>query len=152
MATTKKQVRAAAVGWHPDSRCQGLALWVKPNGRKRWVLDYRVNGRQRRLTLGRAETLPADEALRIAHKHRVAIDQGRDPLAEKDAARKADAANVTLTTFFERYIEEYAKGKKKPRSVADDRKMFETRHQGVARPAARAGHHARATPRDSIAS
>jgi hypothetical protein len=35
---------------------------VKPNGAQRRVLDYRVHGRQRRLQLGRAETLPADEA------------------------------------------------------------------------------------------
>jgi integrase len=126
MVTTKKQIAAADVGWHPDSRCQGLALWVKSGGRKVWVLDYRHNGRQRRMTLGRADTLPADDALKLARKHRVDIDHGRDPLAEKEAARRADAANVTLTTFFVRYIDEYATLKKKPRSIADDRWMFET--------------------------
>jgi integrase len=126
MVTTKKQVQAAAVGWHPDERCQGLALLVKPGGRRVWVLDYRIHGRQRRMTLGRAETLPADEALKLARRHRVAIDHGRDPLAEREAARRADAANVTLTTFFDKYIGEYATGKKKPRSVRDDRWLFET--------------------------
>jgi integrase len=125
MVTTKKQIAAAEVGWYPDERCQGLALWVKPGGRKVWVLDYRINGRQRRITLGRADVLIADEAVKLARKHRVAIDHGRDPLAEKDAARKADAANITLTAFFERYLSEYAETKKKPRSIADDRWMFE---------------------------
>jgi len=77
------------------------------------------------MTLGRAETLPADEAVKLARKHRVAIDGGRDPLAEKEAARRADAANVSLQTFFERWVDEYATAKKKPRSIADDRWMFE---------------------------
>ena len=125
MVTTKKQIAAAEPGWYPDARCQGLALWVKPTGRRVWVLDYRVNGRQRRLTLGRAETLPADEALKLARRHRVNVDHGHDPLAEREAARRADAANVTLTTFFDKYLHEYATLKKKPRSVADDRWMFE---------------------------
>jgi integrase len=124
MVTTKKQIVAAAVGWHPDARCQGLALWVKSNGSKRWVLDYRVNGRQRRLTLGRADTLPADEAVRLARKHRVAIDHGRDPLAEKAAERRATEAAVSLTTFFDRYIVEHAEVEKKPRSIAEDKRLF----------------------------
>lgn len=126
MVTTKKQVAAAEPGWYPDERCQGFALWVKPNGIRRWVLDYRVNGRQRRLTLGRADTLPADEALKLARKHRVAVDSGRDPLAEREQARKTDAANITLTDFFEQYLAQYATLKKKPRSVKDDTWMFET--------------------------
>lgn len=126
MLTTKKQIEKAAPGWYADERCQGLALLVKPDGRRRWVLDYRSGGRQRRMTLGDASGLPASEALRIARRHRVAIDQGKDPLAEKEEARRADAANVTLTTFFKRYIEEYATGKKKPRSVKDDEWMFDT--------------------------
>jgi integrase len=125
MVTTKKQIAAAAVGWHPDPRCQGLALQVRPDGGRTWVLDYRINGRQRRMTLGRAETLPADEALKIARKHRVAIDHGQDPLAERERARRADAANVTLTTFFERYVDEHAERKKRPRSIAEDRSIFE---------------------------
>jgi integrase len=130
MVTTKKQVAEAAVGWHSDPRCQGLALQVRPDGRRTWMLDYRVNGRQRRMVLGRADTLPADEAVRLARRHRVAIDQGRDPLAEKEAARRADAANVTLTVFFGRYMDEHAKVKKRERSIAEDRWMFETHIKG----------------------
>ena len=125
MEMTKKAIQAAAPGWYPDQRCQGLALWVKPAGRRVWVLDYRINGRQRRLTLGRADTLIADEAVKLARKHRVSIDNGRDPLAEREAARRADAANVTLTAFFARYEDEHAKPKKKARSAADDRTTFD---------------------------
>lgn len=120
MVTTKKQIAAADVGWHPDPRCQGLALWVKPNGSKRWVLDYRFHGRQRRLQLGRAETMPADEALKLARRHRVAIDGGRDPLAERTAARQAEAGNVTLAEFWQRYLDEYATTKKQPRTLRDN--------------------------------
>src|SRR5215813_5653534 len=99
MALRKQQVMTADVGWHPQAGCQGFALWVRPNGARVWCLDYRFHGRQRRITLGRAESLPADEALKIARKHRVEIDHGRDPLEEKADARKAEAANVTLADF-----------------------------------------------------
>ena len=89
MVTTKKQVAAAEVGWHPDAGCQGFALLVKPNGARRWVLDYRFNGRQRRIQVGRADVLPRDEALKIARKHRVAIDHGMNatwPRGNRSAA------------------------------------------------------------------
>jgi integrase len=122
--TTKKQIAAATAGWYPDHRCQGFALWVKPTGRKVWVLDYRMHGRQRRVQIGRADTLPADHALKIARKYRVAIDHGRDPLAEKEAARREDAENVTLTVFFERWVDEYARQKLRPRTLAEDRQTF----------------------------
>lgn len=126
MVLTKDAATKADPGWHADERCQGFALWVKPNGHRVWCLDYRVNGRQRRMTLGRLESMPPVEAAKAALKHRVAINNGRDPLADREAARRAEQANVTLTTFFERYMDEHAKTSKKPRSIEDDRKMFDT--------------------------
>lgn len=122
---TKKQVATAAVGWHPIEGCQGLALLVKKGGARRFVLDYRHHGRQRRLTIGRPESMPVGEALKLARQRRVEIDGGRDPLAEKDVARRATEAAVTLSTFFaERYEEFAAEHKKKPRSIAEDKRLF----------------------------
>ena len=126
MKITAAMIRDAQPGWHPDERCPGLALLVKSTGRRVWCLDYRVNGRQRRLTLGRADVLLPGEAIKQAIKHRAAIDGGADPLALKEAARRAEEANITLTALFPRYLDEYAAVKKKPRSVAGDKWMFET--------------------------
>lgn len=130
MKITAAIIRDAQPGWHPDERCPGLALLVKPSGRRVWCLDYRVNGRQRRMTLGRADALPPDEVVKQARKHRVTIDGGADPLALKEAARRAEESNITLTAFFQRYLDEYATVKKKPRSVEGDRWMFDTAIKG----------------------
>jgi hypothetical protein len=59
----------------------------EPNGSRRWVLDYQPPVRDART----CRTLPADEALKLARRHRVAIDGGRDPLARRkpnDGRRK----------------------------------------------------------------
>jgi integrase len=112
--------KALGIGWHPRDEVPGLALWVKSNGARRWVLDYRFHGRQRRLTLGHGDVMRPAEAVKLARKHRVAIDSGHDPLAERDAARKAEAANVTLEEFWTRYLEEHATLKKQPRTLRDN--------------------------------
>jgi integrase len=121
---TKQQVAAAGVGWHPQPGCQGFALWVKPSGPAVWVLDFRFHGRQRRLTIGRADAMPPDKALKLARQHRVAIDSGHDPLAERDRARVAEAANVTLAQFWTRYLEEHARLTKKPRTLRDNEEWW----------------------------
>jgi integrase len=119
--TSKVQMAAAPVGvtWQPD--IPGLLLRVRPSGRRAWALDYWFAGRHRLITIG---DVPPEAARKIAEKHRVAIAHGRDPLAEKDFARKATEAAVTLSTFFERYLSDYASGAKKPRSVAEDARLF----------------------------
>lgn len=119
--TTKTQMRAAPVGftWQPD--VPGLVLRVRESGRRTWVLDYWFSARHRQIVIG---DVPPDAARQIAEKHRVAIAHGRDPLAEKDDARKAAEAAVTLSKFFERYLTDYAEGKKKPRSISEDKRLF----------------------------
>src|SRR5262249_29577269 len=72
-----------------------------------------------------------DEALKIARKHRVAIDHGRDPLAEKEAARLAGQEGLTLAQLFALYVQQYAMVRKRPRSIATDRWMFEREIQDV---------------------
>ncbi len=44
--------RAAGRIEHWDTHTSGLGLRVTEKGAKSWVVMYRVNGRQRRLTLG----------------------------------------------------------------------------------------------------
>ena len=123
--TTKTQMRAAPVGftWQPD--LPGLALRVRGSGRRTWVLDYwaTTGGRRRhrQIVIG---DVPPEAARQVAEKHRVAIAHGRDPLTDKDVARKAAESAVTLGKFFERYLSEYAEGKKKPRSIAEDKRLF----------------------------
>lgn len=130
--TTKRQVLDAPLGYTVDGRVPGFMLCVRRSTkagetklRRTWLLDYRLtSGHRRRMVLGSAAALAPQDAYQLALKHHAAIANGRDPLGDKADARKAEAAAVTLTKFFERYVSDYATGKKKPRSLADDVRMF----------------------------
>jgi integrase len=128
---TKRTVDAArprareALIW--DGDLKGFGLRVTPAGVKSYVIQYRVGGgrgQSKRFTIGkhgspytpetareRAETL-----LRLAR-------EGKDPAHARRAASEAP----TLKTFSERYIAEYAKVRKKPRTVAEDERLLKLR-------------------------
>lgn len=71
----------------------GLTFTLSTAATASWILRYRVNGRRRELTLGNYPDLGVSLARERARLHRVAVDEGRDPAAEKQErktrARKA---------------------------------------------------------------
>ena len=67
-----------------------------------WIVQYRRAGATRRMLLGSAEVLTADQARAAAKKTLAAIALGQDPQAEKAARRSAD--KFTLATMIEDYL------------------------------------------------
>jgi len=61
----------------------GLTFTLSKGGTAAWVLRYRNGGRRKELTLGNYPDLGLAAAREKARAHRVAIDDGRDPAAEK---------------------------------------------------------------------
>jgi len=61
----------------------GLTFTLSRTGTAAWVLRYRTGGRRKELTLGNYPDLGLAAAREKARAHRVAIDEGRDPAAEK---------------------------------------------------------------------
>jgi integrase len=77
----------------------GLALRVTPRGVKSWSLMYRVNGKQRRLTLGRHPALSLAEARARARAAIEAAERGVDPggrRAQRDTVAAVCAQYVDL--------------------------------------------------------
>lgn len=81
----------------------GLYLNIAKGGSKSWVQRITIDGRRRDLGLGSCKTVSLAEARERAHKRRVAVAQGRDPVAEErrgdvptfaEAARAVHEANV----------------------------------------------------------
>jgi integrase len=105
---------------HWDSKVSGLGLRVSPGGRKTWVLMYRHLARKRRLTLGTYPPLSLADARNAARTQLAKVQMGHDPAAIKHEAHAAD----TFSALADRYILEHAVPKKKPRSVAEDRKIL----------------------------
>lgn len=59
---------------------RGLHLFVKPSGRKYWVLRYTACGKRHDLSLGPYPDVSLSEAREAATKIRMAIRKGEDPL------------------------------------------------------------------------
>jgi len=99
---------------HWDTELKGFGLRITVNGVKTFVLQHRVNGKDRRLTIGRFGPLTAEEARREARKLLGAIATGRDPVAER---RQAACDAVTLGETFADYLR--ARSELRPKTVKD---------------------------------
>lgn len=75
----------------------GLFLVVGPTGARKWVLRVQRDNRRRDIGLGSARHVGLAEARQAASDMRSALREGRDPVAERKARRKAQA----LPTFEE---------------------------------------------------
>lgn len=76
-----------------DDELEGFGLRIRKGGSRKWVYHYRQGGIQRRHTIGSAAVLDADEARRRARKIQVAVDDGKDPAADK-ISRRAEAGLI----------------------------------------------------------
>ncbi len=73
----------------------GLYLYVKvvksdtsePHRFKSWIQRIVINGRRRDIGLGGYPAVSLKQARSLASSNRTAVSQGRDPMAEKEAAR-----------------------------------------------------------------
>ncbi|MDF2235111.1 tyrosine-type recombinase/integrase [Albimonas sp. CAU 1670] len=74
---------------HYDSQLPGFGLRVTASGAKSFVLNYHVNGRERRMTIGRHPAWSAAAARERAKELRRDVDNGLDPLAERNERRSA---------------------------------------------------------------
>ena len=110
--------RGQTILW--DTDVKGFALRITPGGAKSFLLDYRVEGRQRRLTIGSFPDWSVQAARTAAKKLKQEVDGGRDPMGQ----RHADRVAPTLQDVWERYETEYLP-RKAVRAQADERSMWQ---------------------------
>jgi hypothetical protein len=110
-------MRGQTMVW--DGEVKGFALRVTPGGAKAFVLDYRAEGRQRRITLGQYPDWSVQAARKTAKELKREVDHGRDPMGERHAERIAP----TMQELWRRYELEHLP-RKAFRSQADERIMW----------------------------
>ena len=101
-----------------DTELRGFALRITP-GRKSFILEKRMRGRMRRLTLGPYGPFTLEQARNLAAAHIGAIAQGNDPAQ----IRQDRLHEPTFGDLAEEYLERHAPRK---RSGRDDRAMLQT--------------------------
>ena len=87
-----------AVFW--DDKLPGFGVRVYPTGSKVYVVQTRLKGRSKRITLGRHGVISADKARHKAAETIALIKSGQDPDQER-------ASKVTVAELAERYLEEH---------------------------------------------
>ena len=103
-----------------DGTLKGFGLRVYPSGRRSYIIQYRVNGRTRRIALGAPEKVSCAQARAHAKKLLSEAALGRDPAAERDKRRNAPR----LAELAGRYLRDVARIKNKPRSVREYEKLL----------------------------
>lgn len=107
--------------WVWDGDIPGFGVRVWPSGRKVYMAQYRAAGRTRRVSLGVHGAVTPHQARKTALDVLAAVNKGENP-AEARASNRKDP---TIAEFSQRYLSDHATVKKKPKSVAQDRRMLE---------------------------
>jgi hypothetical protein len=111
----------AEMWWDADPKATGFGVRSYPGGGKSFFIDYRIDGRQRRYTIGPFPRWSAEAARERAKELRKQIDRGHDPAGDKRARRTAP----TIQDLIERYIVDHLP-KKTSRQArkADEKRML----------------------------
>ncbi len=111
-----------------DSLQPGFGVRVTPAGRRLFVVQARVGGRVRRVTVGTWPEMTVAKARGEAREALQAMRRGIDPAADRKARQKAaEAGQMTVSALADRWIEEHVQLKLKPRTAADYQKLVEQR-------------------------
>jgi integrase len=108
--------------WDGDPKAAGFGIRSYPGGGKSFFVDYRIDGRQRRITIGPFPRWSADAARERAKELRKLIDRGHDPAGSKRERRTAP----TVQDLIDRYVEDHLPKKSaEPARIADEIRMLE---------------------------
>lgn len=125
--------------WDLDPK--GFGLRVSDSGRKTWMVMYRVDGVQRRLTLGTFPALSLADARQKAKDALQDVSKGIDPSAVKQAGRRAETFKELAAAYLERHAKRNKRSwKKDERAIERDlnpafgnRKVKSIKRQDVVR-------------------
>jgi integrase len=94
-------------GMHAVGDPPGLVLRVRPEGSRSWILRALVLGKRRHIGLGPFPEVALADAREAAKRHRATIREGRDPLEEARALKRANRAAREGARTFRDTAEEY---------------------------------------------
>ena len=107
--------------WDNEPKAAGFGVRSYPGGSKSFFVDYRIDGRQRRITIGPFPRWSVDAARERAKELRRQVDRGLDPAGNKRERREAP----TVQDLIDRYIDDHLpKKSQNPTRVSDEKSML----------------------------
>jgi Arm DNA-binding domain len=107
-----------------DADIAGFGVRTTAAGAKSFILNYRADGRERRITIGSFPDWTVAAAREHARSLKRRIDIGDDPMADRHAKRQAP----TIAALADRYMAEHAP-RKSPRSLPRQLGLEPTHHR-----------------------
>lgn len=102
-----------------DSELKGFGVRATKAGAKAFIVNYRVEGRERRITIGSYPDWSVAAARKEAIAIKRSVDRGEDPMGERHDVR----ATPNVAAIAERYLVEHA-SRKVERAQSDDLSMI----------------------------
>lgn len=109
-----------AVIIYRDTLLPGFGVRITANGVRTYIVEKRLKGRSKRISIGRHGVLTVDQGRKKAQQLLAEISVGEDPLAKRRAER---LQGITLNEAAEAYLT--ARKSLKERSIADYRRHLE---------------------------
>src|ERR1022692_3994193 len=103
-----------------DTQIPGFGVRITAAGAVSFILNYHVHGRERRFTIGKHPEWSVTAARNRALELRRKVNEGVDPLGE----REQDRMQPTVNDLCVEYLEHHALVHKRPHSVRDDKQMI----------------------------
>lgn len=85
----------------------GLQLWIMPSGMRLWRLVYRYLGAQKALAFGSYPKISLAEARTRRDAARLLLSEGKDPIAERDQARRKEQEKLHAEDSFGAVAKEF---------------------------------------------
>lgn len=107
--------------WDNDPKVIGFGVRVYAGGGRSFFVNYRIDGRERRFTIGAFPRWSVTAARERAKELRTEIDRGHDPAGQKRDRRDAP----TIQDLIDRYVDEHLPRKSGAESrIEDEKKML----------------------------
>lgn len=94
-------------GTHNVGGVSGLLLQVTPSGASSWVLRATINGKVRMMGLGSFSKIELKQARALARDAHAVIADGRDPIEERAANKRKQAAEAAKRITFKQAARRY---------------------------------------------